>query len=662
MTSKETIKKFIDANLNVIGISNDKTPAEGSWKRWQSEMRTAQDLKGDGVGIICGSISGNTETNGLEVIDIDTKYDITNTLYDRFKEKINEQDGKLLNKLMIIQTKSGGYHWLYRCDVIEKSLKLAMRPPTEDEREDSDLVLIETRGEASYICTWPTKGYKLIQHSFREIPTITPEEREIIFSSAREFNEIIEPIKVPTSVLKNSFNITKSNEGLTPWEDFDKNGMSIPEILLQAGWTFVSEDSQREYYKRPGQSTSKHSGNYLKASGCFKSFSSSTELEPGKAYYPYALYTMLIHNGDWKQSARQVFKDGYGDKTQGKGETNQEYGESRYSKVSDIDTFSDVDIAKYISNYEDDFAYLNSVRDDNVAMGLSTGSKIMDEYFLFKPSTFNIHIGHTSVGKTFSVIFLTLLAALKHKWKIIIMGMENNAGTLKRQIIELYLQKPLNKTTSEEFQRGNKFIDDHYTFIMARGGHIRTISDALKLCYKMLDKEHYDMVFLDPYSGFQTDRIGGETSHEANYRLCGDMLNFTTKTKVNLMLSLHTVTSARREIDEATGNLRAPRISDVEGGALFSNRADSCICWHRLIDHEDKLERMTTQMLVAKDRNLESGGSLNSRNNPIRLQLRDWRFYIDGYEDVVYNIKNAGKVKDPIENVVEIKYDEDIPF
>jgi len=128
------------------------------------------------------------------------------------------------------------------------------------------------------------------------------------------------------------------------------------------------------------------------------------------------------------------------------------------------------------------------------------------------------------------------------------------------------------------------------------------------------------------------------------------------------MLSLHTVTSARREIDEATGNLRAPRISDVEGGALFSNRADSCICWHRLIDHEDKLERMTTQMLVAKDRNLESGGSLNSRNNPIRLQLRDWRFYIDGYEDVVYNIKNAGKVKDPIENVVEIKYDEDIPF
>ncbi len=47
---------------------SNKIPANGSWKRWQSEMQTPQDLKGDGLGIICGAISGH-----LEVLDIDLK-------------------------------------------------------------------------------------------------------------------------------------------------------------------------------------------------------------------------------------------------------------------------------------------------------------------------------------------------------------------------------------------------------------------------------------------------------------------------------------------------------------------------------------------------------------------------------------------------------------
>ena len=65
MIKQSVVQKFIDANLNVIGVSN-KIPANGSWKRWQSEMQIPQDLKGDGLGIICGAISGH-----LEVLDID---------------------------------------------------------------------------------------------------------------------------------------------------------------------------------------------------------------------------------------------------------------------------------------------------------------------------------------------------------------------------------------------------------------------------------------------------------------------------------------------------------------------------------------------------------------------------------------------------------------
>ena len=57
-----------------------------------------------------------------------------------------------------------------------------------------------------------------------------------------------------------------------------------------------------------------------------------------------------------------------------------------------------------------------------------------------------------------------MLAALKHDWKIVIIGMENSSASLKRQILELYLQKPLNKTTADEFIDGNEWLDKHYYF------------------------------------------------------------------------------------------------------------------------------------------------------------------------------------------------------
>ena len=111
--------------------------------------------------------------------------------------------------MLIIKTPSGGYHWFYRCaDGVEKNQKLAMRPPTEEEQKgrETQLVLLETRGEAGYVASLPTAGYEHIQGSYSKIPSISAEDRDLILSSAREFNEIIEPVKIPTSSLKNSSN------------------------------------------------------------------------------------------------------------------------------------------------------------------------------------------------------------------------------------------------------------------------------------------------------------------------------------------------------------------------------------------------------------------------------------------------------------------------
>jgi hypothetical protein len=660
MILKKTVEKFLNVNLNVHGISN-KRPAEGSWTEWQSVMRTPQDVRGDGLAIICGKISGY-----LEVIDIDLKNAIEpDESYNKLKQKINNTNPNIIDSLVIVKTPTGGYHWLYRCpEGIEKSLKLAHRYTTEEERiknpKELKLILFETRGEGSYICTEPTPGYKVVQGRYGAIPNISAEDRDLILSSARFFEEVIEEAEIPTSSLRRTFNIPNDSTETTTWEAYNRKE-SVSDILSQAGWTLVRENSIREFWLRPGDSTSESSGNVHKEKNRFTAFSSSTDLIPGKAYNPFGLYTMLMGNGNFPQTTRDLLQKGYGVLSQAKKESVIDYADARSKENEDLKNAEEIDISKYLAHYESDFEYLTSVRDDNVSKGLSTGSKLIDKHFLFKKGTFNTCIGHTSVGKTYSTIFLTMLAALKHDWKIVIIGMENSSASLKRQILELYFQKPLNKTTADEFIDGNEWLDNHYTFIMARGGHIRTISDALSLCYKMYDESHYDMLFLDPYSGFDTEQRNGETSHQANTRLCTAMLNFTTKTNVNLILSVHTVTSSRRDKD-ANGHLKRPFMDSVEGGSVFSNRADACFIFHRLINHEDKLERLTTQFFVEKDRLLEQGGSLTTIDSPIRLELRDYRFFVGGFQDVIYDIKNEGKIDTKDQRNETIKFGEPMPF
>ena len=646
MITKIQTAYYLQLGLNIIGLSALKVPAEGSWKRYMTEFREPQDMKGEGVGIICGAISGN-----LEVIDIDSKHDLTTTLVPKYRSAVDSIDPELLKKLLIIRTPSGGFHWVYRCPKIQGNQKLAQRMVTKDEVEEkgSYKVLIETRGEGGYIASIPLPGYIIQQGSFKRIPTLSIEEREVLLSCAREFDERIDPVKIPVNNIRKSLKIS-SLETKTPGDDFDERG-SIPEILIEAGWRFVYTDSDRQYFKRPGNSKAIYSGNFNMSLNCFKSFSSSTGLEPEKAYWPFALFTALLHDGDYSQSATALYKKGYGDRFVKEKQDFEQYN------IEKEKSFDSDDLSKYYSDYENDYEYLLSVRNNTVQLGLSTGSKLIDEYFLFKRGTFTLAVGHTSVGKTLTLLWLTLLASLKNNWKCIIVCKENSSGDVRRNLMELYLQKSLTQTSLEEFKEANKWVNEHYDIIRGRGGLIKTLTDVMKLLYNMVNKKAYDLVLIDPYSGFDMEKKPGESTHEYNYRLLGEMLDFTDITKVSIFLSVHTVTSSRREKSE-DGMLKRPYGDSSEGGSAFGNRCDTALVIHRKIN-ADIPERYVTELYVEKDRNLNLGGSISGHDNPIKLRYKDNRFLVNSAEDVVSKIKDKGQIEQ-----VELPYNEEVelPF
>lgn len=303
--------KYLDYGVNAIAV-NDKKQAIFPWKKFQTEKISKEELsaqmkdeRAKGVAIICGSISG-----GLEVIDIDTKYE-TFDLWEAIKSKIPQE---IYSKLHIVNTRSNGKHLYYKCEVIEQNLKLAQRPPSKEETAANSHIksycIIETRGEGGYVVAPPSEGYKVIQ---KGINVISIEERETLFEIMRSFNEVIEE-----HVVEAFQRPTSKDYGVSPFDDFNNRG-DISDILLRQGWRIVKDTSERTYYLRPG-SQAEHSGSFNKSMRLFSVFSVNTPFVVQKGYKPAAVYAILEHNSDFKAAARALLDLGYGEKKTSFGE------------------------------------------------------------------------------------------------------------------------------------------------------------------------------------------------------------------------------------------------------------------------------------------------------------------------------------------------------
>lgn len=296
---------------SIIAVDDQKRSI-GEWRQCTAEIATKSALesilgnpRATGIAVVCGAVSGN-----LEVIDIDVKNDITGRLYQDFIAAIGQKDPKLLDILVIAQTRSGGFHLLYRCAAAGRNEILARRPTTDAERKAKPKqmvkVLIETRANGGYAVVAPTEGYRLLQGNLLEVSNITAAQRSILLDCARTLNQYQSVTLAPGLQLR-----PRPPAYLSPLDDYDQRG-DVIDLLVKHGWSVVGYKNNRTLLKRPGDSEKFRSGDYNHELGLFSVFSTSTEFEPGRGYRPYAVYTMLECGGDFKEAVRQLSRQGYG--------------------------------------------------------------------------------------------------------------------------------------------------------------------------------------------------------------------------------------------------------------------------------------------------------------------------------------------------------------
>ncbi len=289
-----------------------------------------RDSQGEyGIAILGGAISG-----GLEILDLDN-WDVVGP----WLRLVEGEAPGLLDELVLVRTPRPGLHVYYRCPTIAGNQKLARVPDPEHDGKKPKTV-IETKSEGGY-CLAPSspprchptgRAYTIVsRHGLDQIPTITPEQRDILLSCARQQNlwETPEPAPRPATNSR-----AQANQSGRPGDDFNARA-EWSEILGPHGWTRRGRGSgESDNWRRPGKDLGGSATTNHEGCGLLYVFSSNAApFEENTGYSKFHAYALLEHDGDFHEAAQTLARRGYGNRPSGKRRKTSDYT-SRYANYT----------------------------------------------------------------------------------------------------------------------------------------------------------------------------------------------------------------------------------------------------------------------------------------------------------------------------------------
>ncbi|RBY92950.1 bifunctional DNA primase/polymerase [Blastococcus sp. TF02A-30] len=305
------------AGLCVLPAAQDGTKRPAiEWREYQERRPDESQLRrwfgGDreGLGVVCGAVSG-----GLELTELEGRAVEAGALRALVAAVADAGEQALWDKLVsghVVRSPSGGLHFFYR-------LVDAEVPGNQKLAATADHVtLAETRGEGGWVITAPSGGrvhpregsWTVLTGSPAGIPTITGEERERFHALIRA---TLDERPVPQPVSASAFQQPGSSSpggGASPGDDYAAR-TSWVDVLEPAGWTRVFAKGEVTYWRRPGKrhgisASTGYGGDWLYV------FTSSTEFEPERTYTRFGAYAVLEHDGDHRAAAKVLVDRGFG--------------------------------------------------------------------------------------------------------------------------------------------------------------------------------------------------------------------------------------------------------------------------------------------------------------------------------------------------------------
>jgi len=308
---QQAAETLLGAEVSVAFIAANGTKAAvHPWRTLQRQRLNADELAllvasltgiDVGLAIVSGRASGN-----LEIIDFDTL-----ALVPDWEAMVESIYPGLLARLVMVQTPRPGRHVHYRCPVIAGNQKLAQVEGPDGKPE----TLIETRGIGGYVLIPPSppachplhRPYVLLQGDLTCIPTISPDERDVLLNAARTFSTYVNQSRIVANPKPSPIGISGERPG-----DLFAASVSWGDILAPRGWVSAGTRGGHTFWRRPGKTRGWSATSGLGSTDLFYVFTTNAPpFESDMLYSKFGAFAALEYHGDLSRAASALYQMGY---------------------------------------------------------------------------------------------------------------------------------------------------------------------------------------------------------------------------------------------------------------------------------------------------------------------------------------------------------------
>lgn len=273
-----------------------------------------------------------------------------------------------------------------------------------------------------------------------------------------------------------------------------------------------------------------------------------------------------------------------------------------------------------LAKEDEGYDFIKKVMDGTMKLGDGISCEL-DKYLRYKSGQFNVIVGHANVGKTAWIVFYFVSLAVHHDKKFLIYSSENTIGSLKRRIMEFFMNRPVTDFTPNDLQKAKSFVRRHFDFL--RTDRTYTAEELMSAAKAVHEYSKYDAMVIDPYNSLRVPRNVGN-SHDYHYEIAHEMRLFCKLHNVSIYICAHAVTEALRKVHrsehEFANHPMPPGSSDIEGGGKWVNRADDFIVIHRYTQHP--MRWMETHINIRKVKEQETGGKPTFIDEPVVFVMK----------------------------------------
>ena len=354
-----------------------------------------------------------------------------------------------------------------------------------------------------------------------------------------------------------------------------------------------------------------------------------------------------------------------------------EFGSAMFSNENLVDRTTTKEIEIDLNTEVKDVIYGKDVYGDAINLysngyvsAESTGITSIDRLFKWKRGELSVLTGIGNYGKSEWLKFIMLNKSVKDGAKWALFSPENfPAHEFYHDLAETLIGcncTPFNSDGTQNFDQPSEtvykkaydFVSEHFFYIYPKD--VAPTPEYIRTRFlELILKEKIDGVVIDPFNQLTNDYNGGRDDKYLESFLA-ECSRFAVRNNVYYMIVAH---PHKLQKDKDTKAYPAPDVFDLAGGAMWNNKVENILVYHRPNKHVDPMDR-TCEFIARKIRKQKTVGV--SGVETFEYNRRKRQFIFDDYPIKNFDLgriaipdnKTFKNYSEPTSNEVE----EDAPF